>query len=302
VDNFPKIKEANIFYLLVMIVFLTVGSSVQYKSLYGGLLITEFILIMLPVLMYLKIRNYDFKSVLKLNSFKPVHILIVFGIMFFGWYVSAFLGILTNYVLTRLVPELPPFPIAPAMDFKDLIMQIMVIGVSAAIAEEIMFRGLILKSYEEAGTIRAVIFSGFLFGMMHLNPQNLLSTSFLGMLIALIVVRTNSIFMGMVAHFINNTIAVTLLYLSSGLGEVLPDESASTIIGFKEVAVWFLIALFMSAFLIVMIKSLYKNTSAEPVEPKGDAVSFLKKSLFHWPILIAMTIYVLWGLYQLGII
>lgn len=299
-ENFPRIKEANIFYLLIMVLFLTVGSSVQYRSLYGGLLITEFMLIMLPVLIFLKIRNYDFKKVLRLNSFRPVHILTVFGIMFFGWYVSAFLGILTNYFLTRFVPELPPFPIAPAMDFKDLVIQILVIGVSAAIAEETMFRGLILRSYEEAGTIRAVVFSGLLFGMMHLNPQNLLSTSFLGMLIALIVVRTNSIFMGMVAHFINNTIAVTLLYLSSGLGQVLPDEGASAVIGIKEVAVWFLIALFMSAFLIVMIKSLFRNTSADMVEPKGDTISFLKKSLFHWPILIAVTIYVLWGLYQLG--
>ena len=73
-----------------------------------------------------------------------------------------------------------------------------------AIAEELMFRGLIFKNNKPLGELFAIIISGLFFGLWHQNLPQVCTTAFMGMFLCFIYLRTKSIFPCMVAHFFNN--------------------------------------------------------------------------------------------------
>ena len=71
----PSICEGNLFYLFAGILLLVVGTRVQSREFYSGLAITEYLLILLPAILYIKLGGYSFKKVLKLHSIKFIQLL-----------------------------------------------------------------------------------------------------------------------------------------------------------------------------------------------------------------------------------
>ncbi len=93
-------------------------------------------------------------------------------------------------------------------------------AVLPALLEEWAFRKTILKNLLPYGKIWAMLFSSFLFGIMHLNPLQSIFASFIGFLMALCYEYTRSIKITMLVHFLNNAISVTFGYLAQ-------DETAA---------------------------------------------------------------------------
>ena len=88
----------------------------------------------------------------------------------------------------------------------------LVIALTPGICEEVMFRGMIMSSYNNLGKRKAIIYSAILFGLFHFNLQNLLGPIYLGILFGVIAYKTNSLFPTIIGHTMNNTIALTLGY------------------------------------------------------------------------------------------
>ena len=103
-----------------------------------------------------------------------------------------------------------------------------VIGVSAAVCEEVLFRGLITKGYEKLGTARCIALTSILFGILHRDFQKAIATTVLGFVIAIIVHRTKSIYAGMLAHFVNNASVVLIVFYSKNLTQNVSPVSVST--------------------------------------------------------------------------
>ena len=78
------------------------------------------------------------------------------------------------------------------------------------IAEELVFRGVILKVLQKHGVSFAVIFSAFLFMLFHQNIAQLFLPFLLGIMLALITVRSGSIVPAILAHILNNSLAMVL--------------------------------------------------------------------------------------------
>jgi sodium transport system permease protein len=131
------------------------------------------------------------------------------------------------------------------LDFGNVGLEILIIGLLPAICEEVLFRGFIFSSFikkvkgepsekdkitrivkikEKYGKCRfetqiidnrqrknalfAMILSGFLFGGMHIYPIKILPVSILGITFAYVVYKSGSIFTSMMLHFINNAMSV----------------------------------------------------------------------------------------------
>jgi hypothetical protein len=83
-----------------------------------------------------------------------------------------------------------------------------------ALSEEFLFRGLVQRSFEETtGGLRAAIIAGVLFGAYHLNPFGIVPLIVLGIFFGYIVYRSGNILLAITAHFFNNFIACTAVYL-----------------------------------------------------------------------------------------
>ena len=85
-----------------------------------------------------------------------------------------------------------------------------------AICEEFAFRGFILSGLErEHRTRSAILLSALMFGFLHVLLslfQQLFNATLLGIVLGLLAVRSRSILPGIVFHFLNNALAVSLGY------------------------------------------------------------------------------------------
>jgi hypothetical protein len=91
----------------------------------------------------------------------------------------------------------------------DLAMLFLAAVVTAAICEEALFRGLIMGLLaHRAGWGSAVVWSAVLFALYHLNPVVLLPVTLVGAYLGLLVWRSGSIYPAVVAHALNNALAL----------------------------------------------------------------------------------------------
>lgn len=96
-------------------------------------------------------------------------------------------------------------------------------AVVPAFAEEILFRGLLQRSLEEVYPIRRAIFvTAIIFGILHFNPLSVLPLILIGAYLGFLAYYTQSLALPIVAHFLNNAIAIVALYAPSQGVEMSP--------------------------------------------------------------------------------
>lgn len=96
-----------------------------------------------------------------------------------------------------------------------------------AFCEEILYRGYALSSFEKSWSIwPAIIITGLLFGLYHLQLSNLIPLATLGMLFAYVTWTSQSIYPAIAAHFVNNggSVFVGTYYPESAFAEMTPES------------------------------------------------------------------------------
>jgi membrane protease YdiL (CAAX protease family) len=120
------------------------------------------------------------------------------------------------------------------------------IALVPAFCEEILFRGYALRSFEKSwGIVTAIIVSGIMFGLFHLEAVNFFPLASIGILLAFLAWVTRSIFPAMMAHFVNNGTSVLM-------GKYYPHMAFST--AEQMPSPWLLIAsILVSGYLIYLL-------------------------------------------------
>ncbi len=89
-------------------------------------------------------------------------------------------------------------------------------GILGPFIEEIVFRGVILQSYQRTGRILAsILLSSFLFGLIHMNFNQFAYGAVMGVMFALLFEATGSVLASFIAHAIFNTTEALLMFASS---------------------------------------------------------------------------------------
>ena len=125
---------------------------------------------------------------------------------------------------------------------------ILSIALLGPILEELLFRGAIQGRLQEAGLRpwQAILTASFIFGIVHMNPAQILFAFPLGIVFGWLYYRTGSLLPGLVGHLLNNSIAAINLYLygDASLEEQMPSPlimwfcAAVGAIGCCLAAVW----------------------------------------------------------------
>ncbi len=127
---------------------------------------------------------------------------------FCAWLISLLLGQLGFAVIA------PEFPLT-SLDSASATVLLVQVLVVAPLVEEFAFRGVIMGVLRRWGDGFAVITSAVLFAMFHRNLAQFPNALLCGMVIGCAVVRTGSIWTGVVMHAANNLLAVGLTYFQS---------------------------------------------------------------------------------------
>ena len=129
--------------------------------------------------------------------------------------VAAFGAIIPSLWFQEHMPELPNI----AEDSFDMIMKdrwgYLSIGLLAPLAEELVFRGAILRALLQwiSRPWVAIAVSALFFAAAHMNPAQLPHAFLIGLLLGWLYYRTDSIIPGMVYHWVNNSVAYVMYNL-----------------------------------------------------------------------------------------
>lgn len=313
--NKPKITDVNVFFFIFTGIFmafqLLLGVIINVLAINYGMdyynnfltdhimeitLINEFVIILIPVLIFTAVKKLKFKEVFRINNPGAIPLLLVLLGAVPAYFVALMLNNVVAYLL-QLFGELPTTPMPVPSNLQEVLVSLFVFAVAPGICEELMHRGLMISAYERRGTYTAIAFTAVLFGLFHFDMLNLLGPIFLGILIGYYVLRTNSIFTGILAHFLNNAIAVILSYLST---KIPAAETVNRITSEQLILliVYGVIGLILLSLVIMLFNKATKNRFAEKpplASLKNDIVSIWS----HWPIIAVTVLYVLLNLFTL---
>ena len=105
---------------------------------------------------------------------------------------------------------------------------LLALALTPALCEEVLFRGVLLSASRGLPEWRAVLLNGVVFGAFHLSfeaPVRFLPTAWLGIVIAWVVLRSGSLWSGVLMHLVNNGIIVVLASLPAW-GRLVTDPDA----------------------------------------------------------------------------
>lgn len=143
-------------------------------------------------------------------------------------------------------------------DFWGMIVNLLVIGILTAFGEELFFRGALQRSLASSGKNHLAIWlTAFIFSFMHLQFFGFVPRLILGAWFGYLLYWTQSIYVPIIAHFINNGVVVVCAWLTiNGYGFEF-DRFGVTEEGFPTAAFISLIATI--AFLIFFRRTFFNT-------------------------------------------
>jgi CAAX protease family protein len=199
------------------------------------------IIILTPLLQnYLYIQNYIFEYLAKISPFIE-HIKSLFD------------------KLDKLV-ENTYGNLLSANNILEGIFVVIVVSVVPALCEETMFRGFIQKSFEfKLKPFWAALITAIFFGIYHFNPYGLIPLIGLGFYFGFAAYTSNSIFIPMSLHFLNNFAAI-ILYFVFGNDELI-NTTVESNTDLKSTVLVFILLSIAFASVIIFIKRYYSQAN-----------------------------------------
>lgn len=163
------------------------------------------------VLVCFKVRKCDFVSITKIRGklnvkqivllpFIAIATILIFLPFANAW--TSFLGVIGYHGSGVAMP-----------DYSNVgvyFLALLVLAIVPAFGEELMIRGTLFPSLSTRNVWFGILMSGALFSLMHANPVQTVHQFGLGVVLALVVAISGSLWSGVIVHFVNNFISITL--------------------------------------------------------------------------------------------
>ena len=194
---------------------------------------------------------------------------------FCGVFLGLGVGVVASYATTFLQLGLEAVGIGITMPeyevpetIPGIIIYVITLTLAPAFIEEIIFRGIVMQSLRRFGDMFALVASALIFGIFHLNLIQMPYAFILGLCIGYLVMRTGSLWVGIIIHLINNGVAVAFEFMYPRMTEEVYYFANS---------VYNLACIILSVAAILFIVSKYKDIFR--LEPSRSVLSSGKRSL-----------------------
>ena len=117
------------------------------------------------------------------------------------------------FVKLNIQPNAIPFELST----KNYLISIISLVILPAICEEILFRGLILKSLKSLGKVVSISLTAVMFAIYHMAIDQFVYPLLMGALLSYVMYEENNIVYPIVIHLINNFLSLTLAYFNINL-------------------------------------------------------------------------------------
>lgn len=305
-NNKVTVTGANKVFLFVAVINIVFSLVVELIDIaYGNffdedmlliLLMIQFYCVLFPALFYMIGNKINIKETLRFNSPGVLPSILIVLISAPAFYAASALNSIIIYIL-QFVGQAPEDTVIPLpQNLGEVFVTILVIAVAPAVCEEVLHRGVLLKAYEHRGTMKAIVISSIMFGVFHFDITNLFGPIFLGILFGYYVIRTNSIFAGVIAHFMNNFLATVLQYLVKDL------ESDSSFYSLENLGYTLMFGAICAIFVIALLVCFNLATKGNYIirASRTTIINDVLSIVSHAPVAVVIVLYALFtGLYLL---
>ena len=170
------------------------------------------------------------------------------------------------------------------------LLRLISVGIVGPICEELVFRKLLIDRFSRFGNTFAVIVSGLMFGLFHVNLQQFFYAFALGVIFGYIYVKTRNIVYSSILHMIiNSYTSVLVLWGLSGYGTDLVKTAVYNLSLVLEVVM----ALVGCVLYIISVSKKKIKITENAVEPGNTSYMFQNWALWLFYIaMIGLTVFV----------
>jgi membrane protease YdiL (CAAX protease family) len=158
--------------------------------------------------------------------------------------------------------------IASMKNLGEYLVSLLVIALVPAIVEESLFRGGFQQIFEKwfRSPWAAIILTSILFSAVHVSYYGFLSRAALGVILGFLFYYSRNIWLNILAHFLNNGIAITQLYIVSRNGKLSKDALDDNFhLGYS--AIWVTLA---TAAVLYLVFKIFKKECEKNGDDKID--------------------------------
>ncbi len=193
-------------YVLLLLSKLIDLTLINRENEYYSVVILQMMIFLLPAAIWCRFSGEKYIAKLRLRVFSPRALILIVSaalLMISG-------GLLISVLLGGLESLSQNFSLYDTFISRDngtvptRLYLILAYAVLPAICEEFVYRGILCHEYERGGVARAVVVSSVFFALLHFHAAGLPVYLFSGVILALTLYATRSLFGAMLAHFLYN--------------------------------------------------------------------------------------------------
>lgn len=191
-----------------------VSNSISFlnNNPYGYLITTIVLDIILVSIFLFYNKRYS------LNAFKKPNKTTSILVLFIAAVALLTLTPIVNVFTVQLIKiGFEPSQLPYELTTKNFIISIFSLVLLPAIAEELLFRGVIFKGLKKNGAVFSIIISAIMFSLFHASITQTLYPLLFGLILGVIMYKTGNIIYCIVMHVVNNLLSLTISYLKINL-------------------------------------------------------------------------------------
>jgi len=210
----------------VFLLSIAVSQGMLYLLAYSGMrdtMMLQFLIevfLALPGVYYLMAKKQPVRNLLGVSPLNKLQWLLLLPFAFCVETIGEFVNVLSQLFTPNVVGEHMlelilkyPFPVA-----------FFVIALMPAVCEEFIFRGILYQGYRKYSVSGAIVLTAVLFGLMHMNMNQLSYAFVIGLLFAGINEVTGSVIPSVLLHLYINGKSAVLLYLTTNEPQIAEEQ------------------------------------------------------------------------------
>ena len=286
-----KIKWGNRILCLTIVLMLGIQFLMMFMGIYDTMTIVmgSQLFVLLVPLIGSKICGVKLRETFRIRSIRPVSLVFIFLIAFCSFPIISLLNVLSMFFVENEVAGV-------AMDMypHGLFLSMLVMAAMPAVGEEVLMRGVIYRSYQRKSPIFALFASAVIFGLIHMNFNQMPYAIFLGIIMVLLVEATDSILSSMFLHFLINGFSTVAGYITANIVETqVQGESGPWIVQIMPYLIMSVVMVPVLIFLMFVlfringrkIKDAFKKKDQVPEISDGDEIKKKERVVDKWLIL-----------------
>lgn len=236
--NIISTKHVNLLFLTIVVTHILI---VAMMFLFPNFLRSDGVMsiilgqliVAVPTILFLLYKKIEVRNLFVFRKIKFTTVLLIILYMFLVMPLTSLLNAISQTVSTNVVMEL-----TNEMVQYPFIVTWLLVGLLGPVVEELICRGIIYEGYKKhVSPVKAMIISALIFGMLHMNLNQMPYAFAIGILLVLLKEATGSIIAPMLFHIFFNSNSVILMYLipqemlneSANVAELMPNQLVITI-------------------------------------------------------------------------